>query len=203
MKKTALFLPLLLTACSGLLPDLVGQPPALYELRPPAEVAVSAPPSDRQLLIDVPVSSAGIDSPRIALMAADHTLAYYKDVSWTDRAPVLFQSLLITAFDRSQKIPAVGRDNVGLRADYLLKTDLVDFQADYTAQTPPTIKVAVTAKLIAMPRRIILAGKEFSAEVPAQTDDMGNVQLAFQQASDAVLTQVVDWTLGQLAQQKK
>lgn len=192
-----------LTACSGILPDLVGEPPALYELKPIEKVQVDTPYTDKQLLIDVPVSSAGIDSPRIALRQADGTLAYYKDVSWTDRAPIMVQTMLITAFDRSGKIPAVGRDNVGLRADYLLKTDMVEFQADYSAGTPPMVKVALTGKLIAMPRRVILAGQEFSAAIQAETDDLAGVQKAYQQASEQVLGDTVRWTLGHLAKKKK
>jgi cholesterol transport system auxiliary component len=203
MRLTALLSLFLLTSCSGLLPDLVGEPPALYELRPAQTVQVDTPYTNKQLLIDVPVSSAGIDSPRIALRQADGTLAYYKDVSWTDRAPVMLQTLLITTFDRSGKIPAVGRDNVGLRADYLLKTDAVDFVADYTAGAPPMVKVALTGKLIAMPRRIILAGREFNAVVQAETDDMASVQKAFQAASEQVMGDAVRWTLAELAKKKR
>jgi cholesterol transport system auxiliary component len=203
MKIAALFFMLMLTGCSGLLPDLVGEPPSLYELVPLRTVSVETPYTDKQLLIDVPVSSAGIDSPRIALIHHDGALTYYKDVSWTDRSPVMVQNLMITAFDRSGKIPAVGRDNVGLRADYLLKTDLVDFQADYTEGKPPIVKVTLTGKLIAMPRRVIVAGHEFNATVPATADDLSAVQKAFQTAADQVMANVVIWTLSKVNNARK
>jgi cholesterol transport system auxiliary component len=188
----------LLTGCAGMLPDLVGDPPALFELRAPAQVSVEAASSDKQLLVDVPVASAGIDTPRMALVQQDGTLAYYKNVSWTDRAPIMMQTVLVTAFDRSGKLPAVGRENVGLRADYLLKTDIVDFQADYGAGAPPMVKVTLNAKLIGMPRRIILAGREFNGQFQAEKDDVVAVQKAFQQASDQAMTDLVAWTLQEL-----
>lgn len=187
-----------LSGCAGMLPDLVGEPPALYELRAPALVQVEAPISDKQLLIDVPVASAGIDTPRMAIIDKDGTLAYYKDVSWTDRAPIMMQTVLVTAFDRSGKLPAVGRENVGLRADYLLKTDIVDFQAEYGNGAPPMVKVTLNGKLIGMPRRAILAGREFTAEIQAEKDEVAAVQRAFQQASDIALTELVSWTLNNI-----
>ena len=192
----------LLTGCSGLLPDMVGKAPALYEVRPLEQVTSTAPASDRQLLIDIPVASAGIDTPRMALMQADGTLAYYKDVSWTDRAPVMFQTLLVNSFGRSNKLPAVGRDNVGLRADYLLKTDLSHFEADYTAGTPPVVKVTLTARLIIMPRRVIVGGKEFAGMVTAKSDDIADVAKAYQDATDEAVLQLIDWTLVQLNEVK-
>jgi ABC-type uncharacterized transport system auxiliary subunit len=75
--------------------------------------------------------------PRVALKQADGTLGYFRDVSWTDRVPVMYQTLLVDSFDHSGRLPAVGRENVGLRADYLLKTDLASFEADYTSGKPP------------------------------------------------------------------
>lgn len=194
----ALVLLLALTGCSGLLSSLAGDPPALYELRAPGAITTTAPLVTKQLLIDVPMSSAGIDTPRIALVQPDGTMAYYKDVSWTDRAPVMMQTLLVDAFGNSGKLPAVGRENVGLRADYLLKTDLAAFQASYAAGAVPTITVSISAKIISMPRRMIATGRVFTAEVAASSDTTLAVRDAFQQATSEALAQLVDWTLTEL-----
>lgn len=191
-----------LSACAGLLPSLAGDPPALYELHAPGD-PVSGPPLKSQVLVDIPQSSAGIDSPRIALTQTDGTLAYFKDVSWTDRAPVMFQTLIVNSFDASGRLPAVGRENMGLRSDFLLKTDLSALQADYTAGPVPVVRVALRSKLIVMPRRIIVASHLATAEVKADTDTMPAIQAAFRQATGDVLQQTTRWTLDQLAEQER
>lgn len=191
-----LFVPL--AGCSNLLPNLVGEPPALYELRAPEQIASSQPLSTKQLLIDVPMASAGIDTPRVALIQPDGTMAYYRNVSWTDRTPVMLQTMLVEAFGNSGRLPAVGRENVGLRADYLFKTDIVAFEASYRNGAVPTVRVAINAKIITMPRRMIMSGRVFTAEVEAEQDSVLAVRDAFQQASGQVLTELVNWTLGEL-----
>lgn len=190
-----------LSACS--LTDLAGEPPSLYQLAAPKSAFEAVAPVLRdQLLIDVPMASAGIDSPRVALKQADGTLGYFRDVSWTDRVPVMYQTLLVDAFDNSGRLPAVGRENVGLRADYLLKTDLASFEADYTGGKPPLVRVSLRAKLIVMPRRIIVANQGFAAEVKVEGEEMGQISAAFQQASDQVLRQLVVWTLAEIEARK-
>lgn len=203
-KPFSLLLLASLSACS--LTDLAGEPPSLYQLVAPksaSEAAAAASVLEDQLLIDVPMASAGIDSPRVALKQADGTLGYFRDVSWTDRVPVMYQTLLVDAFDNSGRLPAVGRENVGLRADYLLKTDLAGFEADYTGGKPPLVRVALRAKLIVMPRRIIVANQGFAAEVKAEGEEMGQISVAFQQASDQVLRQLVVWTLDEIEARKR
>mgnify|MGYP003345153382 CR=1 FL=1 len=40
------------------------------------------------------------------------------------------QTLIIESLENSGKIVAVGRESVGLRADYILQSDLREFQAE-------------------------------------------------------------------------
>ncbi len=192
-----------LAGCSNLLPSLVGEPPALYELRAPDKIETTSALVDKQLLIDVPMASAGIDTPRVALIQSDGTMAYYKNVSWTDRTPVMLQTMLVEAFANSGRLPAVGRENVGLRADYLFKTDIVAFESNYRNGPVPTIRVSISAKIITMPRRMIMTGEVFTAEVEAQNDSVLAVRDAFQAASGQVLSQLVNWTLEELKENQR
>ncbi len=192
-----------LAACSTFLADMAGEPPALYELAAPTEIKADGPILPYQVLLDVPLASAGIDTPRVALVDQNGAMAYYKGVSWTDRVPVMYQSLLVTAFDRSGKLPAVGRENVGLRADFLIKTDLAAFQMVYARdKSAPFATVTLTAKLIIMPRRIIVAGQSFTATVAAESDTVSASTKALQQASDEVVKKFVSWTLAELPRHK-
>lgn len=198
-----------LSGCSGLLPDLAGKPPALYEIAGlksaalpetmRAEFAALPDISAQQMLVDLPLASAGIDTPRVALVRADGSMGYYRDVSWTDRAPAMLQTAMIEAIEATGKLPALGRDNVGLRADYLLKTELGAFEARYTADGMPVVQVRLRAKLIVMPARRIVGSQNFTAEVPSARDDMQMIFTAYQQASDNILKDMAYWVVKAVA----
>lgn len=186
--------PLGLGACAVLDPSA----PNLYTLTPSGAVDASVPRADWQLLVETPVASAGLDTPRIAVTRGVTALDYFADVSWADRAPNLLQGLIVQSFENSGRIVAVGRDTVGLRADFVLKLDLRDFQAEFVTPNaifPDRVHVRIAAKLVAMPRRTIEAGETFEAIVPVQGRTFPDVVNAFNQALGTVEAGLVQWTL--------
>lgn len=182
-----------LPGCSTINPTA----PHLYTLTPRAAVA-GGPRVDWQLLVETPSAAAGIDTPRIALSRTPTSLDYFADVSWADRAPNMVQGLVVQTFEDSGRIVSVGRDTVGLRSDYVLKSDLRDFQAEYTtpgASTPDRVHVRLSAKLVAMPRRTIEAGETFDATVPVRGRAFTDVVAAFDEALGRVTGELVTWAL--------
>lgn len=183
-----------LAACSTLNPTA----PNLYTLTPRATTDAAAPKVDWQLLVESPVAAAGIDSPRIALARTPTSLDYFADVSWADRAPSMVQGLIVQSFEDSGRIVSVGRDTVGLRSDFVLKSELRDFQAEYaspTAAAPDRVHVRLSAKLVAMPRRTIEAGETFEATVPVRGRAFTDVIAAFDEALGRVTGALVGWAL--------
>ncbi|WP_244442697.1 ABC-type transport auxiliary lipoprotein family protein [Azospirillum lipoferum] len=184
-----------LAACSALNPTA----PQLYTLTPRASVG-PGPKADWQLLVETPAAAAGIDTPRIALARTPTSLDYFADVSWADRAPNMVQGLVVQTFEDSGRIVSVGRDTVGLRSDYVLKSELRDFQAEYTtagAAMPDRVHVRLSAKLVAMPRRTIEAGETFEASVPVRGRSFTDIVAAFDEALGRVTGELVTWSLSQ------
>src|SRR3546814_5426049 len=68
---------------------------------------------------------------RIPLQDSPLELRYYERANWTDVAPRMLQSLIVQSFDNTGRIVGVGRETAGLGADFVLKTDLRAFQAEY------------------------------------------------------------------------
>ncbi|WP_448204197.1 ABC-type transport auxiliary lipoprotein family protein [Azospirillum sp. sgz302134] len=185
-----------LTACAALNPTA----PSLYTLTPRAVLDPSVPKADWQLLVEAPVASAGIDTPRIAVARSPTAIDYFAGVSWADRAPSMIQGLIVQSFEDSGRIVSVGRDAVGLRSDIVLKTDLRDFQAEYAtpaATFPDRVHVRIAAKLVGMPRRTIEAGETFEAVVPVRGRAFTDVIDAFNEALGTVESELVQWTLRQ------
>ena len=192
-------LPLLavLPACADLVP---GQRPApnFYRLTPKSTFAEELPYVQWQLVLEAPVANAGLATTRIALAQKPLEVEYYARSSWTDRAPQMVQTLMIESFENSQRIVSIGRESLGLRSDFVLKSELREFQAEYYAVEegqPPRIRVNVSAKLVQMPRRVIVASQSFERIVQAEADNIDAVVTAFDDALGGVLRDLVGWTL--------
>jgi cholesterol transport system auxiliary component len=190
----ALALGPMLAACDLPVPGQ-GPPPVLYRLTPKSTFGEDLPTVDWQLILEIPVADAGLSSTRVALQRSPTRMEYYARSSWTDRAPLMVQTLMIESFENSRRIVAVGRESVGLRADFILKSELREFQAEYFNGDLPRVRVAINAKLVEMPRRNIIGSQSFEAVAEAEADNMSEIIAAYDQALGAVLKDLVAWTL--------
>lgn len=185
----------LLAACEGLLPGS-GPPPDLYTLTPKSTFDENLPRVDWQLVVEEPIAAGGLNIQRIALRNRPTELNYFAGAQWTERAPQMVQTLLVESFENSHSIVAVGRQAIGLRSDYNLKSELREFQAEYAAgRAVPTVRVRLNVKIIRQPRRDIIASENFEAVAPARANSMAEIVAAFDEALGKVLKQVVEWTL--------
>lgn len=196
----------LVMACSLELPG-TGAPPRMYVLTPKSTFSEKLPSVDWQLLVEVPQAQAGINTARIALRDSPIEMRYFQLSNWTDLAPRMIQTLIVESFENSNRIVAVGREAIGLRADYVLKTELREFQAEFAERlpqnteggigdiAPPTIRVRINAKLIKMPQRSILASKNFEYLIDAKENSMEEIIGAFDTALGKTMRRLVEWAL--------
>lgn len=194
--RAALVLPLagVLAACDLAVPGQ-GPLPDLYRLTPKSTFAPDLPTVEWQLLLEPPLTNASIDTTRIGLQRSSTSVEYYARANWSDRAPQMIQTLMVESFENSGRIVAVGRDSVALRADYILKSDLREFQAEYLGGNNPQVHVVIIARLVKMPRRSIIGSKKFEAVIAAESDNMDAIIAAFDEALGKVLKRLVEWTL--------
>ncbi|MGE4219565.1 MAG: ABC-type transport auxiliary lipoprotein family protein [Alphaproteobacteria bacterium] len=208
--KTVLASLFLVLAALGGCVELPGQkeePPRLYVLTPKSTYEDIAGRVDWQLLVETPIAPAGLNTSRIALQDSPIELRYFIRAHWSDVAPKMVQTLLVESFENSGGIVGVGRDAIGLRSDFVLKTDMREFQAEYPSSLgqqngvmsdsapAPTVRVRLNAKLVRMPDRVIVATQTFERSVPAGRNAMESIVAAFDEALGKVLKQVVVWTL--------
>lgn len=173
-----------------------GEPPQLYTLTPKSTFDQALPTVEWQLIVERPVASAGLNSPRIAVQRSPVTLDYFARANWTDQAPQMVQTLLIESFENTNKIRAVSRESTQLRADYVLQVELREFQAEYDqAGAPPSARVRLNGKLIRLPDRTIVGNRTSERVVRAEKADMESVILAFDDSLGKVMREMVEWTL--------
>ena len=182
------------TGCSGLVPGQ-GPPPDLYRLSPKSTFRDDLPNVDWQMVLETPLADASLNTTRIGLQQSPARMEYYAKSGWTDRAPLMIQTLMIESFENSHKIVAVGREAVGLRSDFVLKTELREFQAIYYEGLPPKAWVAINAKLVRMPRRTIVGSESFSFRSDAAADNLDDIVAAFDRSLGKCLRRLVEWTL--------
>jgi cholesterol transport system auxiliary component len=185
-----------LAGCGGLLPAITGTPPQTYILTPKTTFREDLPKVSWQLLVDLPVAPAEIDTTRIVLTRSPFTVDFFGDAVWPDRAPIMIQTLLVESFESTGRITAIGRESVGLRADYILKPELRKFEAIYDAPLgPPVISVILNVRLVKMPEREIIATTTFNRRERATENTMPAIIDAFDETLGGVLKRVIEWTM--------
>lgn len=184
---------LLLGGCQ--LINAAEEPTDLYTITPKSTFEPDMPAVFWQLAVEEPNASAYINTSRIAIAQSATSSDYYAKTGWTDRAPLMVQTRIVDSFENSHKIVAVARESIGLRANYVLQSDLRNFEAMYIYGKPPIAHVRLVAKLVRMPDRQIIGVGSFERCVRARADKVPKVVEAFDQALGSVMKRLVAWTL--------
>lgn len=184
---------LALAGCAGL---LGGSPPAhLYRVTPIRAFPADLPHLPVQLLVDVPLAPTGLDTARIALSRSAVSIDYFADLEWTDSALLMVQTALLELFENSRTVSAIDRELVGLRADFILKTEIRHFEALYNSPNgAPTVWVAIMARLVNPTGREIVAQASFEQREPASSNEIPRIVVAFDEALGRVIEDIVVWT---------
>jgi len=195
--RAAWLLPIFLfiTGCSVL--EIPGPPPDLYNITPKSTFSSDLPTVNHQLIIEEPLAAGGLDTNRIALRPHPTKLQFFANARWTERAPKMLQTLLIESFENTNRIVSVGRQSIGLRSDYTLKTELREFQAEIDGETGATIiRVRINAKIVQQPKRIIVGSRSFEHLVEVDgAGGMSAIVVAFDAATGRVMKKLVEWTI--------
>jgi cholesterol transport system auxiliary component len=190
----ALLLPLaLLAGCSAL--SGKREPYTTYAPR----YGATPPPSDAapvgwQLGVELPLTSAALDSRRIAVMPSPGVLEVYKNARWRDTPPALVRDLLVQAFEDSGRIVGVGSAGSSLRGDYALGMELRDFAAEYLEGAPHAV-IRLNVKLLDYSTNRVLAARTFDRSEPMDGAGASDAARAFERAFAVLLPRIVEWTL--------
>ncbi|MCV3270692.1 ABC-type transport auxiliary lipoprotein family protein [Roseobacter sinensis] len=206
-RAARIMLLLLLTALSGCtgLANLSGvtTPTDLYVLSPKSTFSASLPQLRDQIVVQQPTATAAVDTDQIAVQPTPLQVQYLPGVRWVDRAPLIVQALMIESFENTGKVPAVGSSTIGLRADYLIVTDIREFQAI----VPPgpdasalQIDVRLNIKLIDSLSDRIIGSRSFEEIVPSASDAPDDVTQAFDEALGDTMRDAIEWSIRTIAQ---
>ncbi|HEY5047118.1 MAG TPA: ABC-type transport auxiliary lipoprotein family protein [Rhizomicrobium sp.] len=185
----------LLAGCGGNLIGPSQEPPQIYVLKPQLTPLDTLPSVAWQLSVAQPEAPQALETVRIALQRGQ-TMDYYANAQWTDPTPRLLQSLLIEAFESSGCIRGVAPEAAGVRADYVLETEIRSFEAQYQAENgAPDINVHIVARLVTAGRGEVVGTFEAGNHAPAAQNTVPAVVQAFGEATGQTLEDIVRWSL--------
>lgn len=167
-----------------------------YGLRAPADAPEVRGSLRRDLVIETPTAGGALDTDRILIRPDPLQAAYLPRARWIDTAPVMLQNLMLRSFEDANALRYVGRRPLGGTADYLLVSELTDFQAELGPDGKAvTTRVRLTARLVREGDAQILASRTIQTTTPAASTEAAAVVAAFDKATTAALKELTIWAL--------
>jgi cholesterol transport system auxiliary component len=169
--------------------------PRRFTLTPVTDFPRGLAPVKWSLVVDEPTAARQIDTSRIALMDGPFRVENYANVEWTDSAPAMVQLLLIQSFQNTGRLPGVGSSRQILATDFLLLSNLRNFQIEKEGAGPLQTTVTLEMTLLRMPRRTPVATTRFDKATPVSAEAIEPVTTAFDASLADVMRRTVEWTL--------
>lgn len=176
-------------------------PVSLYVLSPKSTFPADLPDVRRQLVVEEPTAASSVNTDRIAVKPGPFQVEYFPEARWPDRAPLLVQRLLVESFENTGKITSVSQQAIGLAADFILFTDLREFQAETTPEPGDavTVNVQLNVKVVEARDGFIIASKSFANKAVTTSEEMIAIVTAFDAALNQTMRDAVDFTMRQIA----
>lgn len=188
MTRFSLLLALCLSACSAV--NHASAPLDAYTLQPlPVAQGVAG---SRHLVVELPTASGALTTDRILIKPNALQAEYLPNGRWVDPVPELLQTLLVASLQNAGGFRLVGRDGAGMTPDFVVLTEVNDFQAE-TIATGTQVRVALTLSVLAAADHRLIATHRFDATEPASTSDTLTLVSAFDQATRRILSEAVTW----------
>jgi cholesterol transport system auxiliary component len=182
---------LALVGCAG----LTGPKKDYTIYAPNPETATSTgAPVNWQLLIEEPHVDALLNDFRIVIATSGNERQVFGGARWTERTPTLLQGIWLRAFEADGRLPGAARSGTGVRADLILSTDVIAFQAREHAEGV-IAEIEIHARLIDPRNRRIHARRVLRAEAPAGDNRAASAVAAFDDAFSRLNPELVEWTL--------
>lgn len=167
-----------------------------FELRAP-DLPQASRMLQRGLSIEPPTTSGALDVDRILIKPNMVQSLYLPGARWSDKAPLMFQTVMLRAFEDTGALAYVGRRPLGGTGDVALISEITDFQAELDEdRRKATTRIRLIARMVRESDARVLARRSFQALAPAASTDTLEIVQSFNTASDALLNDLVRWGLG-------
>lgn len=153
----------------------------------------------RQMVVEVPTAPGALMTDRILIRPRPLQAQYLPDGQWASEAPVMLQTLMVRALEDANAFRYVGRRPLGSLGDYVLISEVTDFQAEVAPEGgAATIRVRVTARLVREEDASILASRTFVSTAPVASIETVDLVEGFNVATQGMLRELSGWVMTSL-----
>jgi cholesterol transport system auxiliary component len=147
--------------------------------------------SRMQVLIAQPSAIQALDGQNIVVSPGPGTVEFLGGAQWADRLPVIVQSELVQAFQRSGAFAGVGRPGEGLAIDYQVISEIRSFQIDAGGGVA---RVEIFVRLLNDRNGVVRASRTFTATSAVAGEGAPAFVTALDNAFGQVANEIVAWT---------
>ena len=190
-----------LSGCISVLPESV--PEQIYRLNASQDLGTEALDDVRLILLERPVAPRALVANKIALSYPDGRIAYAAHSNWISPVPGLVQDLVMDAYAAQAPDIAAVRASDGVRSRWALRLDIRHFDAyfDQGENSAPLVRVMMRARIVDQRHRRLISSRTVEADVRASSRNVTSIVEAFDQASQAVTVDLVNWSRTTLHEQ--
>lgn len=195
MKNTLIFLIglFLLSACSVFSP-VKTEPNTTYLISSVPHPATKRTGHHINLLVSQPEASSIYNTTDMAYTTQPYQIGYFVKSSWAETPTQMLQPLIIQTLQRTHYFHTVGSlSNMG-QYSYILNTQLVQLQQDYS-RIPHVLHFILRAQVIDANTNQVLGNKEFSVNERIDRNDPYSGVTAANRAAAAALNQLAKFCL--------
>jgi len=181
----------LLAGCVSI-PDVPPREHYVLDDRGGARAANPAGGSSRVLLVSSASASPFYDTQNLVFSRTPGQRGYYQFAGWTERPGRRLSELLARRLEAGGRFRSVAATTAGVKGDVVLNTRLEEFYHD-VGEKPGSVRVEVTAELVELASRAVIARRRFVQTAPAAGENAQAAVAAFNQATAALLDEMSAW----------
>lgn len=152
--------------------------PMLPSVSTPDDAGSPQPKRDLVLAVSMPRARAGFDTSQMVWVQQAHGLKVYSRNRWVDTPARMLAPLIAQTLEHSGAFQSVVQTPSAISPMLRLDTELIRLQQDFSMQ-PSRVQFTLSAQLIDLSTRRVIASAEFDETENAVTDDAyGGVRAA-------------------------
>ena len=168
-----------------------------YDLAAPADAPQARRTLARQMVVELPTAPGALMTERILIRPRPLQAQYLPDGQWASEAPVMLQTLMVRALEDANAFRYVGRRPLGSFGDFVLISELTDFQAEALPEGEgATIRVRLTARVVRESDAAVIASRTFNAAGASASTATVDLVDGFNSATQSMLRDLSAWVLG-------
>lgn len=141
------------------------------------------------LIISAPHAVGGLNSTHMIYVPRANELAFFAQSQWADTPSAMLMPLIARAVQATGAFKAVLNTPTGALSQFRMDTELVRLEQNFLVK-PSQVRFEMRAVIMDTTTRKVIAHREFSANVAAQSDDAYGGVIATQQAVQLVLAEI-------------